>query len=67
MPLPYRKRKDVDPLTAGLNAFTAVLNFIGKIIDKAPADTVGSIISKHEERADKLWDWLGKLPGSPFK
>ena len=49
----------MDPVTAILNAYTATLTFIGKIVDKAPADAVGAIILKHEARMDKLWSLLG--------
>ena len=56
----------MDPITAGLNAFTAILTFVGHLIDKAPPDAVGAIIAKHEARADKVWQWLAHLPGSPF-
>lgn len=51
----------MDPLSAALNALAAILTFAGKIIDRAPADTVGDIITRHQARADRLWAFVEKL------
>ena len=51
----------MDPVTAILNAYTATLTFVGKVIDKAPPEDVGAILVKHEARLDKFWDVIGKL------
>lgn len=57
-------QKLMDPATAILNAYTATLTFLGILIDKAPAEMVGAIITKHEARLDRMWSWLGKVPGA---
>ena len=51
----------MDPVTAILNAYTATLSFVSKVIDKAPAEDVGAIIVKHEARMDKLWGLMDKF------